>query len=318
MISLLIPTYNRAETAIGTVHAWRAQACTREKEIIVLDDGSEPEHAAMLEAHLHNVAGVRLIRQNNKGLAAARNRLIDEANGTYLYFIDDDIRPGNEHTLEHATQRVIATGQPVVGRTRVPPEYRATVVQELWHQRFVNGTKNFVDGQQLGVTEFWFAAMIMPRAALHGERFAADFTGYGWEEHELGYRLYQHGVRVQFRADLWYEHLDSVTFSGLLKKYEAMGAQGVTFAQLHPGLRVGLLTGSAWISCAVKTILGYEFRGERALKKFAQYADERFVAKPGALQVLARDLFTALEGAYFRGTKAALHEVRQNKRAKRT
>ena len=318
MISLLIPTYNRAEIAIGTVSAWRAQATTHETEIIVLDDGSKPEHAAMLQAHLGDVSGVRLLQQDNAGLAAARNRLLYEASGTYLYFIDDDIRPGDEHTLAYAAERVMATGQPVVGRTRVPPEYRATVVQELWHQRFINGTKSFTDGQQLGITEFWFAAMIMPRTALHGERFATNFRGYGWEEHELGYRLYEHGVRVQFRADLWYEHLDSVTLSGLLKKYESMGAQGVTFAQLHPGPRVGLLTGSAWLSRFVKTILAYELRGERALKKLLPYADERFAAEPGALHMLSRELFMALEGAYFRGTKAALHEQRRAKRANST
>lgn len=318
MISILIPTHNRAEIAVGTVHAWRAQASPLNVEIIVIDDGSKPEHRAVLAANLANVPGVRLLHQANAGLAATRNRLISEARGTYLYFIDDDIRPGDEHTLNYAAERVQATNQPVVGRTRVPPEYRATVVQELWHQRFVNGTKNFTDGQQLGVTGFWFAALIMPRAALHDEQFDTRFRGYGWEEHELGYRLHQRGVRVQFRSDLWYEHLDSVTFSGLLKKYEQMGAQGVTFSRLHPGARVALLTGSHWASRLVKTMLAYEFRGERAAKKFSPYADERFTAKPGALNVLSRDLFTALEAAYFRGTKAALQEHRGATRRERT
>lgn len=308
MISLLIPTYNRSKIAVGTVLAWTAQLASYKAEIIVVDDGSQSEHAAYLQEHLSGLAHVNLIQQRNAGLAAARNVAIDASSGEYLYFVDDDIRPGDETTLDKALERVRATQEPIVGRTRVPAAYRRTVVQHLWHHRFVNGTANFTDGQTLGLTGFWFAAMIMPRSALHGERFATNFTGYAWEEHELGYRLHQLGVRVQFRSDLWHEHLDMVNFSELLKKYEAMGAQAVTFSDLHPGLRVAFLTGTAWLSRFVKTVLAYGPRSDRAVKKLAKYADEPFVGDPEALAVLSRDLFMALEGAYFRGTIAELQE----------
>lgn len=62
-------------------------------EILVIDDGSTSPEAidalARVEVILKRVKG-RLIRQKNKYLGAARNRLIREAKGQYIVFLDDD------------------------------------------------------------------------------------------------------------------------------------------------------------------------------------------------------------------------------------
>lgn len=62
-------------------------------EIIVLDDGSEKAEAVEalneLETFL-NRANVKLLREPNKYLGAARNKIIEHANGEYIVFLDDD------------------------------------------------------------------------------------------------------------------------------------------------------------------------------------------------------------------------------------
>jgi glycosyltransferase involved in cell wall biosynthesis len=58
-------------------------------ELIVVDDGSTDESGAIAEAY---GAPVRCIRQTNGGMAAARNRAIPEAKGSYLAFLDADDR----------------------------------------------------------------------------------------------------------------------------------------------------------------------------------------------------------------------------------
>lgn len=303
-----MPTVNRSQTAVETVHAWQVQLAPYDAEIIVVDDGSRDDHAAYLQAGLRDLPRVQIIEQAGAGLAAARNAAIEASGGSYVFFVDDDIRPGNETTLQQAFARVRETKQPVSGRIRVPKAYRSTVVQELWHQHQERKTAAFTDEQALAARDLRFAALLMPRKALQRERFHTAFHNSAWAERDLSNRVYQLGTQAQFHGDLWFEHHDMVTLSGLLKKYEALGTHAVPFAILHPDTRTSFLTGTAWLSRVVKTVLAYGPRGDCAVKKLAEYADERFVGDPEALAVLSRDLFTALEGAYFRGTLAALHD----------
>ena len=58
---------------------------TGEREVIVVDDGSEDSPATALEAY-----GVTYIRQEHGGLSAARNTGIRVAQGEYIQFVDAD------------------------------------------------------------------------------------------------------------------------------------------------------------------------------------------------------------------------------------
>ncbi|HEX6699162.1 MAG TPA: glycosyltransferase family A protein [Gaiellaceae bacterium] len=58
-------------------------------ELIVVDDGSTDRSGEVAESYGERV---RCIRQENGGMAAARNRAIPEAHGSYLSFLDADDR----------------------------------------------------------------------------------------------------------------------------------------------------------------------------------------------------------------------------------
>lgn len=94
-VSVIIPLYNlRAyvNEAIGSV---LAQTLPREAvEIVVVDDGSTDGGDEVVRRHVPS--GVRHLRQENRGLSAARNSGIGVARGTFLLFLDADdrIRPG--------------------------------------------------------------------------------------------------------------------------------------------------------------------------------------------------------------------------------
>lgn len=71
-------------------------------EFLLVDDGSTDGSLAILEGFQKNHprgGAIRLIsHDHNLGVSAARNRIIDEASGTYLYFMDaDDTMAG--HTI---------------------------------------------------------------------------------------------------------------------------------------------------------------------------------------------------------------------------
>jgi GT2 family glycosyltransferase len=89
-ISVVIPTHNGGATLSGTLKALAAQTVpAAEREVIVVDDGSTDDTAAIAEA-----GGARVIRLvPNHGVAIARNRGIAAARASVLAFTDDDCLP---------------------------------------------------------------------------------------------------------------------------------------------------------------------------------------------------------------------------------
>jgi hypothetical protein len=84
--SVIIPTYNRAATVAEAVASVLAQSVAA-AEIIVIDDGSRD---ATAEALAPFAGRIRLVRQENAGVSAARNRGIALATGDWVTFLDSD------------------------------------------------------------------------------------------------------------------------------------------------------------------------------------------------------------------------------------
>lgn len=96
-ISVIIPAYNRAALIGTTLESLLAQTLPA-AEIIVVDDGSTDGTPEVAEAF---GSPVRVIRQENAGPAAARNRGFKESRGSFIHFFDsDDIAIPNKHEVQ--------------------------------------------------------------------------------------------------------------------------------------------------------------------------------------------------------------------------
>ncbi len=86
LVSVVIPCYNQAHFLAEAARS--AVARTARVQVIVIDDGSTDETAAVARAF----DNVLLIRQGNRGLAAARNRGFQASSGDFVVFLDADDR----------------------------------------------------------------------------------------------------------------------------------------------------------------------------------------------------------------------------------
>jgi glycosyltransferase involved in cell wall biosynthesis len=85
-LSVIIPVYNGAATIERVLNSVFAQTYG-DFEIVVVDDGSTDETAAILERFSSRVA---IVRQPNIGFCAARNAAIAKSTGEYLALLDAD------------------------------------------------------------------------------------------------------------------------------------------------------------------------------------------------------------------------------------
>lgn len=88
-ISVIIPAYQAEETIERSVTSALSIGSAL-REVVVVDDGSTDD-TSVIVARLANCDDrVRLIRQQNKGRSAARNRGVREATGASVMFLDAD------------------------------------------------------------------------------------------------------------------------------------------------------------------------------------------------------------------------------------
>lgn len=86
-VSILIPAYN-AERWVGSALQSALDQSWPKIEIIVVDDGSTDQTLAV--AKRYESEKVKVMRQENRGAAAARNTALREAQGDFLQYLDAD------------------------------------------------------------------------------------------------------------------------------------------------------------------------------------------------------------------------------------
>ena len=86
LVSVIVPTYNRAETIRAAIASVQRQTFA-DWELIVVDDGSTDGTASLIEGSDPRLV---LVRQANQGVNAARNAAMLRARGRYIAFLDSD------------------------------------------------------------------------------------------------------------------------------------------------------------------------------------------------------------------------------------
>lgn len=86
VVSVVIPTYNRADLLPSALDSVLAQTHPH-LEVLVVDDGSTDDTLRVLEGYGERIA---VVRQDNAGPSAARNHGIRKTTGAFVAFLDSD------------------------------------------------------------------------------------------------------------------------------------------------------------------------------------------------------------------------------------
>ena len=89
-LTVIVPVYNRAKCLSESVNSVIAQPDFSEIQLILSDDGSTDGSAVICDEYASKYDNILAIHNVNSGVAAARNRGIELAEGEWLAFLDSD------------------------------------------------------------------------------------------------------------------------------------------------------------------------------------------------------------------------------------
>jgi glycosyltransferase involved in cell wall biosynthesis len=180
------------------------------KEVIVCDDGSSTDTAAAIAPFEARLPRLRLLRQEDRGFRAgqARNMGIREARGDVLIFLDDDLLLPEGFVAEHvAVHRQHLNGsrphRVVLGfRHRTERAIDGLPGMETILASSPDDRVEHIGPDGAGIASHrhpWFFVYSCNVSVPNDPGaiwFNEDFTGWGMEDIELGYRLVRAGYQV--------------------------------------------------------------------------------------------------------------------------
>lgn len=89
MVSILIPVYNSGEFLRSCVDSIIGQTY-KNLQIVMIDDGSTDDSWTIMQEYAAKDGRVEIYHQNNKGVSATRNQLLNRIKGDFFLFIDSD------------------------------------------------------------------------------------------------------------------------------------------------------------------------------------------------------------------------------------
>ncbi|MGD0052992.1 MAG: glycosyltransferase [Vulcanimicrobiaceae bacterium] len=291
-LSVVVPTYNRIDTLRLMIPALIAQDRPRgEFEVLVADSNSTDGTAAYLAEVAREHPFVRHLPGPYSGRAGARNAGIAAARGEIVLFTDSDILAAPDLLSRHLAHHDAPGSRAVVGM-----EVQVDTYEDYLRKRDDAALRRPLHGEhpkRLSWLYFLTGNASVPKRELDRVgRFDEDFTGYGHEDLELGYRLQHAGVAIVYEPRAVNYHYQYVPWDEQQRKYELAGRSTVRFFRKHPDWDVRLRLGMTPVSLGLHALVD-------ALPPLRDWF-ERGANRPGVARTLSYQYH------YLTGVKAAL------------
>jgi glycosyltransferase involved in cell wall biosynthesis len=292
-LTVVIPTYNRIDTLRYVVPSLLRQDLRGDRyEIVVADSNSNDGTAEYLAEVATTYPRLRHLPGPYTGRAMARNAGIEAARGDVVMFTDADIIASSDLVSRHLKHHRERRGIAVVGmelqvgsyedyeRLYARPEERRPLHP---HSRKRLSWLYFLTGN----------ASVSKHDLDRVGRFDEDFTGYGHEDLELGYRLQKAGLTIVYDPLAIDYHWHPVPYAEQKEKMRLAGRSTVRFFRKHSTLAVRARLGMTPLSLVVHEVIARRPKLLRSLERAGS-------ARPG----LARNI--VYQYHYVSGVKDAL------------
>ncbi|MAG36031.1 MAG: hypothetical protein CL878_07295 [Dehalococcoidia bacterium] len=241
-LSVVIPTFNRAAKLRRALRSLAAQATVPGTfEIIVVDDGSRDETAAVVEQARPEVSERALLRYvpvEHNGPAAARNAGVQQAESPAILFTDDDCEADPSLVATHLQST--STGIATIGQVIWHPSLTVTPFMELVTRGAQFNFRAIADPDDAPFSCFYTANASVMRADVESAGlFDGELPPY-YEDTELAYRLRQGGVRFHYRPQAVVSHDHPLELASYLQRQRRAGRAAVQVLARHPELREAL------------------------------------------------------------------------------
>lgn len=192
VIPCLIDNKQQADVLLSALDSILHQTIAPSRyEIILADDGSSINLRAELSGILNSTPNLKLLRQENKGPAAARNRATELACGEIILYLGADIivEPNllQAHLDVHGKEKDIYVINPMRAHEAIifGTGYFQTRLDE-----FVEGHKYFMPNGDAFCTN----CVSIKKHLIENVKFDENFRYPAYEDIDLGHRLHLNGV----------------------------------------------------------------------------------------------------------------------------
>ncbi|HEY0615615.1 MAG TPA: glycosyltransferase family 2 protein, partial [Candidatus Elarobacter sp.] len=250
-----VPTYNRLDTLRHVIPSLLGQDLRRgEYEVVVADSNSTDGTAEYLAGGARENPLVRHVPGSYTGRASARHGGIAAARAPIVLFTDADIIASPDQLSQHLAHHERPGRRAVVGM-----EVQVASYDDYLAKRADRARRAPLHGEKpkrLSWLYFLTGNASAPRAELDRiGRFDEDFTGYGHEDLELGYRLQSAGIPIEYEPNAVNYHWHPVPWEEQQQKYELAGKSTVRFFRKHPAWDVKLRLGMTPVSLALHDLI---------------------------------------------------------------
>lgn len=240
-VSVVLPSRNRRVKLAMVLEGLRRQDYPDERvEAVVILDGSDDDSGDHVRSTEMPFA-LRLIEQENRGLAATRNRGAHESSGDVVVFLDDDTVPEPGFLAAHAAAHASSPDDHLVlGYYPAVPSTDtlwAQVLRTWWEDHFRRKRES---GHVWTYVDFAGGnASFTRRLFVETEGFDEEFRGRR-EDWEYAVRLLARGIRFAYHPEaVSYHHFDTSLATGL--RHERQHARDdVLLGLKHPSVRAQL------------------------------------------------------------------------------
>lgn len=211
-IGIIVPTFNRTDVLLRCFQHLEAQTW-KDFEVVVVDDGSTDETPSLLNRYAtHTPLSFRHVRQKNTGPAGARNHAISLLTAPVCLMIGDDIMASPTLVEKHLTFHQVHPDKTAfaLGYSKWAHQGQTVTPFMQWLEE---GSLQFayaalLEGAPATWEHFYTSNLSGKTELLRANLFNENFTRYGMEDIELGYRLARQGeLQISFLRDALGEHI---------------------------------------------------------------------------------------------------------------